>query len=130
MSKIQTNYDEFQDEYLNTVIKLAIKYGDTIEAQADIDAEKDVPTIDEARKNAVWAMAMEKYTMMKTAEKEERQPVPLRRPLSRMIHVAACLILVLGIAAPIAIANVEAIRVKVMELLIDIQKDHTELGKG
>ena len=34
----------------------------------------------------------------------------------------------MGIATPFAIANVEAIRVKVMELLIDIQEDHTELS--
>ena len=47
--------------------------------------------------------------------------------IPRIVQAAACIVLVLGISAPIAIANVESIRVKVMELLVDIQEDHAEL---
>ena len=127
MNKKQTNFDEIQNEYLDTMIKLAIKHGDAMAAQTDDEEGEDVPAIDEARKNAVWAMAMEKYAKMDAAEKKKHRIVKLHRFIPRMIHAAACLVLVMGIAAPLAVANVEAIRIKVMELLIHIQEDHTEL---
>ena len=48
--------------------------------------------------------------------------------MSRLVLIGACVVLVIGIAAPIAIANIEAIRVRVMELLINIQDEYTEIS--
>ena len=128
MSKNQTNYDEIQDKHLDTMIKLAFEYKDGLETQNNAVEEDNMPVIDTARKEAVWEKAMEKYTKMEAAEKKKNRIVQFRRSIPRIIQVAACLVLVMGIATPFAIANVEAIRVKVMELLIDIQEDHTELS--
>lgn len=128
MSKNKINMDEIQDQHLDTMIKLAFEYEDALEAQGNAEADEDMPIIDTARKEAVWNKASEKIAEMEAEEKKKSRIVQFRRSIPRIIEVAACLILVMGIAAPFAIANVEAIRVKVMELLIDIQEDHTELS--
>lgn len=127
MSKNQTNYDEIQDKHLDTMIKLAFEYEDALEAQDNSEEAENMPAITAARKEAVWNKVMEKYTKMEAEEKKKNKIIQFRRSIPRIIEVAACLVLVMGIAAPFAIANVEAIRVKVMELLIDIQEDHTAL---
>lgn len=128
MSKNKIILDEIQDQHLDTMIKLAFEYEDALEAQENSENNEDMPIIDTARKEAVWNKALEKIAEMEAEEKKKSRIVQLRRSIPRVIEVAACLILVMGIAAPFAIANVEAIRVKVMELLIDIQEDHTELS--
>ena len=128
MSKNKIILDEIQDQHLDTMIKLAFEYEDALEAQGNSENNEDMPIIDTARKEAVWNKALEKIAEMEAEEKKKSRIVQLRRSIPRVIEVAACLILVMGIAAPFAIANVEAIRVKVMELLIDIQEDHTELS--
>lgn len=128
MSKNKINLDEIQDQHLNTMIKLAFEYEDALEAQENSENNEEMPIIDAARKEAVWNKALEKIAEMEAEEKKKSRIVQFRRSIPRIIEVAACLILVMGIAAPFAIANVEAIRVKVMELLIDIQEDHTELN--
>lgn len=128
MSKNKIILDEIQNQHLDTMIKLAFEYEDALEAQDNSENDEDMPIIDTARKEAVWNKALEKIAEMEAEEKKKSRIVRFRRSIPRIIEVAACLILVMGIAAPFAIANVEAIRVKVMELLIDIQEDHTELS--
>lgn len=127
MSKNKINLDEIQDQHLDTMIKLAFEYEDALEAEENTEADENMPVIDAARKDAVWNITMEKIAKMEAEEKKKSRIVQFRRSIPRIIEVAACLILVMGIAAPFAIANVEAIRVKVMELLISIHEDHTEL---
>jgi len=128
MSKNKIILDEIQDQHLDTMIKLAFEYEDALEAQENSENNEEMPIIDAARKEAVWNKALEKIAEMEAEEKKKSRIVQFRRSIPRIIEVAACLILVMGIAAPFAIANVEVIRVKVMELLIDIQEDHTELS--
>ena len=128
MSKNKIILDEIQDQHLDTMIKLAFEYEDALEAQENSEKNEEMPIIDAARKEDVWNKALEKIAEMEAEEKKKSRIVQFRRSIPRIIEVAACLILVMGIATPFAIANVEAIRVKVMELLIDIQEDHTELS--
>lgn len=51
-----------------------------------------------------------------------------RKHAGRVVQIAACIVLLLGIATPIAIANVDSVRTKVLQLLISVQSDHTELS--
>lgn len=126
MRKNQTNYDEIQDKHLDTMIKLAFQYADALEAQENTVKDDEYP-VDEERKNAVWAMTMEKLAQRNAAEKKEKRIMQFSQSIPRIIQIAACLVLVMGIVTPFAIANVEIFRAKVMQLLINIQEDHTEL---
>ena len=127
MSKNQLNYDEIRDQHLDTMLKLAFKHADALEAQ-DIMKESDTVEcpVSEERAEATYKMFLDKLAKQEVEEKRNARIVQFRRSIPRIIQIAACLVLVMGIVTPFAVANVESIRVKVMELLISIQEDHTE----
>lgn len=129
MSKNLLNYDEIRDQHLDTMLKLAFKHADALEAQ-DIMKESDTAEcpVSEERAEATYKMFLDKLAKQEVEEKRNARIVQLRRSIPRIIQIAACLVLVMGIVTPFAVANVESIRVKVMELLISIQEDHTELN--
>ena len=128
MAENKINYDEIQEEYLDTIIRLACKNAEDQETQEllkqDDEAAETVPP--EEKEAAFW-LFLEKLERMEKQRAREARALRRKRVLPRIVHAAACVILLLSIAAPFAVANVEAVRVKVMELLIDIQGDHTEL---
>lgn len=128
MSRNQSTHDEIRDQHLDTMIRLAFHYADALEAQEWMQEQGSAqPNVDEAHARATYDRFLDKLAKQESGEKKRERIVRLRRTIPKVIQIAACLVLALGIAAPLAVANVEAIRVKVMELLIHIQEDHTEL---
>ena len=129
MADKKTNYDEIQDEYLDSLIRLAYKNAEALEAQRlmeeDDSAAEPVP---EADKEAVFQMFLGKMEQQEEKKQPRARVIPWKKVLPRLVNIAACIVVVLGIAAPFAIAYVEPIRIRVMELLIDIKDDHTELS--
>lgn len=129
MADKKTNYDEIQDEYLDSLIRLAYKNAEALEAQRlmeeDDNASDPVPADD---KDAVFQMFLDKMERLEGREQRKARVIPWKKALPRLVNIAACIVVILGIAAPFAIAYVEPIRVRVMQLLIDIKDDHTELS--
>lgn len=128
MADKKTNYDEIQDEYLDSLIRLAYKNAEALEAQRlmeeDDSASDPVPPDD---KEAVFQMFLGKMERLEGRERPKARFIPWKKVLPRLVNIAACIVVLLGIAAPFAVAYVEPIRIKVMQLLIEIKDDHTEL---
>ena len=128
MADKKTNYDEIQDEYLDSLIRLAYKNAEALEAQRlmeeDDNASDPVPAND---KEAVFQMFLDKMEQLEGGKRPKARVIPWKKVLTRLANIAACIVVLLGIAAPFAIAYVEPIRIRVMQLLIDIKDDHTEL---
>ena len=128
MADKKTNYDEIQDEYLDSLIRLAYKNAEALEAQRlmeeDDKASEPVPADD---KDAVFQMFLEKMERLEGGEQRKARVIPWKKVLPRLGNIAACIVVILGFAAPFAIAYVEPIRIKVMQLLIEIKDDHTDL---
>ena len=128
MADKKTNYDEIQDEYLDSLIRLAYKNAEALEAQRlmeeDDNASDPVPPDD---KEAVFQMFLDKMEQLEGGGQRKARVIPWKKALPRLVNIAACIVVILGIAAPFAIAYVEPIRIRVMQLLIDIKDDHTEL---
>ena len=129
MADNKINYDEIQEEYLDTIIRLAYKDAEDEEVQALLQEDDEAAaTVPPEEKEAAFRLFLEKLEQEEKQASRQARVVQWKRVLPRIVNVAACIILILGIAAPFAVAHVDAIRVKVMELLIDIQDDHTELS--
>ena len=128
MADKKTNYDEIQDEYLDSLIRLAYKNAEALEAQRlmeeDDNASEPVSADD---KEAVFQMFLDKMEQLEGREQRKARVIPWKKVLPRLVNIAACIVMLLGIAAPFAIAYVEPIRIKVMQLLIEIKDDHTDL---
>ena len=129
MAENKINYDEIQEEYLDTIIRLAYKDAENAEMQKLLEADDTADAaVSAEEKEAAFQLFLEKLEQEKKQASRQARIIQWKRALPRIVNAAACIILILGIAAPFAVANVEAIRVRVMELLIDIQDDHTELS--
>jgi len=129
MADNKINYDEIQEEYLDTIIRLAYKDAEDEEVQALLQEDDEAAaTVPPEAKEAAFRLFLEKLEQEEKQASRQAHVVQWKRVLPRIVNVAACIILILGIAAPFAVAHVDAIRVRVMELLIDIQDDHTELS--
>lgn len=124
--KNMIDYESLKDQHLDMMLRLAYQREEEMEVQEILDTfdEDDVPATEEDF-DRVYALFQKKLEVEECAEKKRARRAALRRSLPRIAQVAACLIIVAAIATPIAIANVEMLRVSVMNVLLDIQKDHT-----
>ena len=128
MRRNRYNFDALQDQHLDAMIRLAYKQADALEAQRiadDCRASAEQPSAEEAA--AAFASFEGKLRHLARQDARAARRRRLGHMLPRIVQAAACIVLLLGISAPIAIANVESFRVKVMEMLIDIQEDHAQL---
>lgn len=129
MPKNKLTYDSIQDEHLDLMIRLAYKHADALEAQDIIENDARALTPEE---EGACRRAYERFQgKMEAQYRSERRQTNIRRLrkwASRFVVGAACMILIIGIAAPIAIANVEVIRARVLQLLINVQKEYAELS--
>lgn len=127
MDRLESAKRSIQDEHLDMLIRLAYQREEEQLCQIHEENEDDILLTPE-RKAIAYAMFLEK---MAAAEKERVKIVriqKIRKHLPRLVNIAACLVIILCIAAPIAVAHVESLRVQVMRMLISIQKDHARLS--
>lgn len=129
MLKNNLNYDSIQDDHLDDLIRLAYKQADALETREIL--EKDVRALtpdEEALCRRAYERFQQKADAKDRAEKKQANIRQWKKRTMRFVTTAACLVLILGIATPIAIAKVEFIRVKVLQLLMNEQEEYTELS--
>lgn len=129
MSKRMPCSDEFKDKHLDMMLQMAYKYENALKSQQMLDElEEAGKKCSEADARDAFALFLKKCEQQEAQAKRQARRARARRIIRRTVEVAACVVLVMAIATPFAIAKVDVIRVKVMELLIDIKDDHTELS--
>lgn len=122
MMERNTMLDELENEYMDELIRLAFKYEDALVAQQLAAGEPDVPLAAEEEQLAARSLR----TAWQKAEKAEKEQRRSGRQgtaafvFRRLIPYAACIVLLVGIALPVAIASSAYLRAKVVELLICI----------
>ncbi len=118
---------EMQEQHLNLMIKLAFDFEDAEEVQRILDEpEPDLSEEDVQLTNAIFVEVLNASDQQHRKEKRQQYFDLARRIIPRFVEVAACLILVVAIAAPVALANSAAFRAKVMQLLIEMDAEKEE----
>ena len=129
MGKRMPCSDELKDKHLDIMLQMAYKYENALKSQQMLDElEEAGKKCSEADARDAFALFLKKCEQQEAQAKRQARRARARRIIRRTVEVAACVVLVMAIATPFAIAKVDVIRVKVMELLIDIKDDHTELS--
>lgn len=119
---------EIQDEHLDMLIRLAFKMEEEEEIQSLLSEQtRELSAEDMTHKSLAYALFLEKLEAQQKKEKRKRRIQLWKGRVPKLIEIAACLILILGVSTSIAVAHVECIRVMVMELLIEMQDDHASL---
>ena len=123
------NYDDIQDRHMDTMIRLAYLQKEALETEDILkEVEESDKENEQVHPDIAYQMFLDKLERETRKERKTKRLNEAKKAMSRLVLIGACVVLVIGIAAPIAIANIEAIRVRVMELLINIQDEYTEIS--
>lgn len=124
MKEQNRTLNELQDEHMDELIRLAFKYEDALVAQQIADEAIEKPLTEEEKQfaNRVLHTAWEKIDQEDMKQRRSRQHTNATFFFQRLIPIAACIVLLINIAIPVAIASSAYLRSKVMELLISIDE--------
>lgn len=125
MKEQNRTLNELQDEHMDDLIRLAFKYEDALVAQQIADEELEEPLSVEEKQfaNHIIQAAWSKVDQEDRKQQRSRQHTNATFFFQRLIPIAACIVLLINIAIPVAIASSAYLRSKVMELLISIDEE-------
>ena len=122
-------YESLQGEHFDSLLQLAFKYEEALETQY-IDQESTSDSFNE--ETLLFQQTFSKYRRLaqdyKTQISRTKRKAQLRKLASRIVQIAACGVILVSISTPFAIAHIETVRIKVMEMLIDIQDEYTRIS--
>lgn len=118
---------QLQEEHLDMMLRLAFELEENEEAQRLLDTPDPVLTPEESRlADEALLLAWARIDAQKKRARVPKFAAAARKILPIVINAAACIILLLAIAAPIALANSATFRSKVMQLLVEIDNEKGE----
>jgi len=121
MGEKHLHESEMQEEYLDMLIKTAFEWKEMREELEILDESRQPLGQEEiARRDRILARIRKGGMRVRP----ERKPIPF----PKIAYAAACLLLVVIIAAPLAIAHVGPIRTRVIRLLVDINDRYASVS--
>lgn len=118
------DFTELQERHLDMMIRLAFDQEDMEAVQRILDeSEPELTPEEQQSADRILSLAREKLAKQEAAEKKSRHKGRAGRTVMRVLEVAACLIVALAIAAPIAFANSATFRSKVTKMMINIDQE-------
>lgn len=114
-----TAFVALQDEHIDAMAALAFQYEEAAEVEeilSAFDAQTGEASEDPAAVQRILAAAEEKLARDEAAERQRTRRQRRKRFGQRFLEVAACVLLLLAIAAPFAVANLDLIRTRFAEL--------------
>ena len=125
MSNKDNIYEEIIEEHLDTMIKLALKQA---EAEGLLDDEPAMEeTVTESEMQETFVLFQTKLREKAQQEHKEKCRRRRKRYFRRTIRILACIIILLAIATPVAIASISPFREYVLRMLINVEDDHIEI---
>ena len=120
-------WDMLEEEYCDCLTGLALKLREMEETQALI-AESERMEIDAAQAEQAYALFMQKWQAQEKGRRRAARKAQIRRYVPKIAEIAACILLVVCIAAPLAVSNIESVRASVVRFLIQINDEYAEIG--
>ena len=120
-------WDMLEEEYCDCLTGLALKLREMEDTQALI-AESERMELDAAQAEQAYARFMQKWQAQEKGRRRAARKAQIRRYVPKIAEIAACILLVVCIAAPLAVANIESVRASVVRFLIQINDEYAEIG--
>lgn len=116
-----------QDAHLDAMLKLAFDLDDAENTQRLLDSPDPELTPDEERlADEILALALARADKEKQHSRRHNFAGTARKVLPFVINTAACIILLLAMATPIALANSATFRSKVLQLIMELDEEKGE----
>lgn len=122
----QLNFDEIQERHLDELLYLAFQQMDALDAQ-EASRETDLPPDAKEMEPRIYSRFLQKQREVEGKRRRASRRTRRKRRFSQAISIAACLVVLLGIAAPFAVAYVPSIRSRVLGLLLQFEADHVDV---
>ena len=120
-------WDMLEEEYCDCLTGLALKLREMEDTQALI-AESERMELDAAQAERAYALFLQKWQAQEKGRRRAARKAQIRRYVPKIAEIAACILLVICIAAPLAVANIESVRASVVRFLIQINDEYAEIG--
>lgn len=122
----QLNFDEIQERHLDALLYLAFQQMDALDAQ---EASRETDLLSDAKEMEprIYSRFLQKQQEVEGKRRRASRRARRKRRFSQAISIAACLVVLLGIAAPFAVAYVPSIRSRVLGLLLQFEADHVDV---
>lgn len=120
-------WDMLEEEYCDCLTGLALKLREMEDTQALI-AESERMELDAAQAERAYALFLQKWQAQEKGRRRAARKAQIRRYVPKIAEIAACILLVVCIAAPLAVANIESVRASVVRFLIQINDEYAEIG--
>ena len=120
-------WDMLEEEYCDCLTGLALKLREMEDTQALI-AESERMELDAAQAERAYALFMQKWQAQEKGRRRAARKAQIRRYEPKIAEIAACILLVVCIAAPLAVANIESVRASVVRFLTQINDEYAEIG--
>lgn len=123
---MNVTYDknQLQETHLDAMIRLAFDLEDIEHTEPLADSADPALTHEQTR------LAEEAYFLAISRAEKQNKPHNLltaaRKAMPWVMNIAACIIILLAIAAPVALANSSTFRAKVMQLLVEFDNEKGE----
>ena len=127
MSNKPLCWEEIEEEYCDCLIHLALKQREMEEIQALMEESAHME-VGEAQVRRAYALFLQKQQAQEKQQRRAARKAQIRRWMPRIAEIAACLLLVICIATPFAVANIESVRASVVRFLIRINEEYAEIG--
>lgn len=115
---------DMQDRHLDIMIKLAFDMDDADEVQRIASTPDPILSEeDEVFSNSILEKAFIRSENQRKKEQRAHYADQARKLVPRIIEIAACLVLIVAIAMPVALATSAAFRAKVMHLLMEMDSE-------
>lgn len=122
--KQMADIDALRERHLDVMIKLAFDLDDAEETQRLLDEpEAELSAEEERLADEILVQAFQKAEEREKKRKRQRRRAAVQQAMPRVALIASCLILVLTIALPIAIASSPVLRSRVMRLIVEVDEE-------
>ena len=126
---MKNTYDiaQLQEDHLDMMIKLAFDLEDNEAAQRLLEAPDPPLTPEEAKlADEILALAFARADAQNKQTRQHKFAQTARKVLPWVVNTAACIILLLAMATPIALANSATFRSRVMQLIMELDEEKGE----
>ena len=125
--KYSEDIARLQDAHLDAMIKLAFDLDDAETTRRLLESPDPELTPDEERlADEILALALIRAEKEQKRSRQHDFARTARKVLPWIINTAACIILLLAMAAPIALANSATFRSKVLQLIMELDEEKGE----
>ncbi len=129
MKRYEPHLEELKEEYLDTVLRAALRLRDEAQIRSVMEeCDRELTEEEKAQAQEEWLRIEAQYDRLQAEKKKRERRSKVRAAVRKATVSAACILLVLVIGTSIAVAVSEPVRQSLNRLLISFGDGHVDIS--